>query len=219
LDTSARAYLEENKEDNPEFLAEKAIATLDNEELLDAVKVSRDSIDGVGMYKLTFIPDDEMVDKFFDSVTASAYGTQIPTSGSGAIKASESFKNIKAEIWINRKTYFTQKVTLAMDTVSQSSVGLPLNPTSIVAEPTEVSLVLSGEFADFGKEFTFQTPSGAVTLDEFVLRAQEIYQTSLESAAEEATSSTPAPTSPPTSTPTSPSVPAATPISELTPTI
>lgn len=184
LQTEARKYYEENE--GEESLSEKYInetlESLLDEKLLEALTVSKGEDDDAKVYKLSLVADDEIVNHLQEVIEqrASANNTSRTYSdvlGISDFRLSDIVKNLKAEVWFDRKSFYTRRITTSFDMVTDQtyldsgSFGIPL----LDSENT-VNFVLLAKFVNFGKAVVVDTPPGAVTFEEYAEIATNIFQ-------------------------------------------
>jgi hypothetical protein len=171
LNTDARANIESN--DNSQSAIQEGFKTyldaFNNQDVLKSLSMNEEKLNNIDTYHIYFVPNDDVLNVFWDKYTKKDKNTA-KNSYSSNYKVSDSIKNLKINIWINKNTYFLQKSTVKFNAKSPSSsaVGMagPLGMLSSQEQtiPVSISIILS----DFNKPVDVAVPTDAVKYEDLV---------------------------------------------------
>ena len=148
-----------------------------DEEFLDRIKIQEVKEENTSFYKLTLEADSNLIEKISEKIERET--KDITTqSNQEKIKPSEIFKDTRAEVLIDKKTYLVHKIALTSDIEFgqglYSGTLFTVSPTLYKESNTRASLVLL--FDDFGKEINVETPKESISFQEFSNNLTEIAQ-------------------------------------------
>lgn len=183
LESEARKSLEqldqkeEQQKDPMSTMAEKML----NEDILPALVMNKEAVDGLSTYKINFKPSPFLLDKLSQTLdeefsrsnnkqyekvlgASTQYLTQEP-------KLSDVIKNLSITMWVDDDDYYVRKAEVsfnfeqpALDSDAVPSLNnLPLPTTE--AQPMTVVAVV--KLSNFGETINIDTPSTFITTDQF----------------------------------------------------
>lgn len=193
LDTEARRNIQQDKEVDPlseEFLNENFDKYVD-EEVLTKMKLSSVEEDGRALYKIEVEADGELIDHFgekLDEASRQRANYAYPsTSQTESDKLSDFVKDLKWEIYIDKDTYYTRKVTVIADMEYDQSQGLStfvMDSANPLAQKNKATISFAMKFDKFGEEVMVEAPSSAMSFEEFTellsTTLNEIYGSAFE---------------------------------------
>ncbi|MBP7774478.1 hypothetical protein KA078_01670 [Candidatus Woesebacteria bacterium] len=186
LNTEARKSLDElsadseKKSDSVGAFAEKLLS----EDILPALTMKEESMEGFATYKIVFQPSDSLLNKLGGDLekefsSSQQYKQVLGASTFNTVRApllSDTVKNFSIILWVDSKNYYIRKMSLSMDVHSTTADGanypnqlpLPTIPTS----PTTLVAVL--KLSDFGEALEIDTPLSSMSMDQFYEKIGEI---------------------------------------------
>lgn len=209
LDTEARKVLEESNTDNTDTSSYDYSKIFDKK-LLSDVKVTQENLDSHAVYKLSFKPDDATLDYLFQKLEKEVYGTGSTdlylknTNSLSPQKASEVIKNVIAEMYIDKATYYTRKITLSFDIVNTQKTAQATDApalgdySSLFSSSSKASFALVAKLDNFGEPAVIEVPTdNVVTLDEFSQELSSVVSAMYQIPPQSALELTPSPTDTP----------------------
>ncbi len=170
LTTDARTLLDQANTGTSltNTFVEKTIDNFLDEKILKAITVSKESKDGVAMYKLALKADAALVDYLYNKVNGIS---DAKTSNlSYKFKLSDSLKDFEVNLWIGQKDYYIHELSSAFKLITPSSGGSSLGMLSGLtggqAEELPVAVVI--KLADFGKAVSVETPASYLTPEKYL---------------------------------------------------
>jgi len=188
LDTDARAFMDDARSTTPDA-TDKAygdiIQTVFTKEILPAVVMTQDTLNGFDVYILTL---DMTKGRFKDIAIAISELSEDLDAPSE--KDLEFFEKGQLVLWIDKKDYYLRKAVLSLDlSVDTATRSLPVIPGGIYLQgaPTAdvlpqkdaVHIVMSLQLSKFGERFDVSLPAQSFTPEEFMMK---IFESTLESS-------------------------------------
>ena len=168
LDTEARRnlnyYVKEDQENN---LITQTTDTLLSNKILSDMRLSDDSEDGFAVYKIHLDATSELLDLIESKMRETQEGGMKLRTESR--KASDTLKDTKIDIWIDKKEFFVRKFTIYTKLKPDINIDpqglLSLNPVKNEAilginnlGQSEYTLSAAVKFGDFGSEIKVEEP-------------------------------------------------------------
>lgn len=188
LDTEARKTLDEldsekeTERDVAGTMAEKMLS----EDVLPALAMEKEQLDGMTTYKINFMPSPLLLDKLGSEVDKLSSSNEEYSRVLGAStyylaeepKLSELINDLSITMWIDNKNYYVRKATVSFDVVSnelnQSSMSTTLNNLPLPVEETSpMTVVAVLKLDNFGETLPIDTPTTSITVDEFLAKFYE----------------------------------------------
>jgi hypothetical protein len=181
LSTQARKQMTDKKKSEPfDFYQEKTLKFLDDKEILKKLKLSSVVEDATSLYKIEIVADDELLDYLSVKISNELSGKPIPTptlvpniktvptkTTKEPEKLSQIIKNVKYEIYFDKKDYYTRKVLISFDIQPESSLINELSP-ALSTGSDKGSVVILAKFYAFGEELNIETPQMDMSFEQFV---------------------------------------------------
>jgi len=182
-ETAAREYNDSVKEES-ESITQSAINEMldlfSDKELTKAMSMSSEKIGDEQMHVLKLVATDAVVDHMYDVYKERSiaeyekkYGAKRAQEmrkayDSSKTKTSDTLKDVKATLWISKKTYLMHKsfysgrITNDPSRDAYSSAYLPLSSFD-----KDILFTFVMQFSDFGKVVDVEIPSNTMTTEEF----------------------------------------------------
>ncbi|MCL5019702.1 MAG: type II secretion system protein GspG [Patescibacteria group bacterium] len=176
LDTEARKSIQADKEVDPlseEFIDDNFEKYID-EKVLSKMKLSSTEEEGHPVHKITVDADSDLIDhlgKKLEEASRQKSNYAYPqTYSNEPEKLSDFIKNLKWEIYIDKKTYYTRKVIVQVDLEydqSDSYGTFFMDTTSPLSASNKAKIAFAMKFDKFGEEVVVEEPSEFMTFEEF----------------------------------------------------
>jgi hypothetical protein len=192
VDTEARKYLEENKEESEnQKIIESKLRAFGESKILPLMKTTEEKIDGEDFYKMTVEMEGEQLSEMTNELSdiISGYKTQRATAYTNS--SDEMIDNSSGvfSLWIGKKDYYVKKGTIHYSmklsdpnyfpVLGTSNTPLYADPlstdtTNTVAE--EVDIVISFDLSRHGEDFNIQKPDNAISYEDLMLELTSFMQ-------------------------------------------
>lgn len=187
LDTEARRDLDAQKTEGDSLTDKYLENTLDDmlaENILEKMKISDETVDGVATYLFDLEADDKTIDALVFRMNDRVEGKEdVKTLRTDEVKPSEYIKDLKIKIWIEKNSYLVRKVSTSFE---YNQAGLyktneDIMPSRVLGVSTDVlglesmmmgsgaakyQIVTVVSLSDFGKEIKVEIPEKSLKLDE-----------------------------------------------------
>jgi hypothetical protein len=186
LDTQAQKELKNLRQPKSptDELTKEMMTKFLSEDILPKIKMSQENLDNYKTYKLEFKPDANTLDTFFDQLeeqmedfnpnVLGAYTDQVSTITdrlvASAPKSSDYIKDFVITTWIDKKDFYLRKFVVSFAIIDNS-----IKPTNYSSDPlsimnfsqANIKVVSVLKLDDFGKEIKIETPSDAISVEDF----------------------------------------------------
>lgn len=183
LNTEARKYLDENKEQKS--LVEGSISeNLKNfldEKIFKSIVVSSEDFESHPTYRLRFAPSAEVIDDIGQIIEEerqkdSKYKSDESDAGLNSNKKLSNYlKSLTVDFWFDKSKYYirniviSMKLTVSTDAYSGISNMIPGGfGTLSLPEDKETLIVAAAKFNNFGEAFNIETPKESMTMETLV---------------------------------------------------
>lgn len=180
MNTEARTTLNKQKSENTTINGKvnEELNKLMEKEILNAISVNSEDLDGTKTYKLVFTPNQAVWD-FIDQQRNEEMKKQYPDCKSciTTTKTSDMFEKFVLTVWLDQKDYLIKKVEVVADVKSDSPMSYvsPLASTldsnySVVPgakEKTVTSVVGVMKFSAYNQPKNVEVPAKYMTPEEF----------------------------------------------------
>ncbi len=176
LDTEARKSIQQDREVDPlseEFIDENFEKYID-EEVLSKMELSSAEEEGHAVYKITMDADSDLIDHLGKKLAEAerqksnyAYPSTYPKQDE---KLSDFIKDMKWEIYIDKKTYYTRKVIVSVELEYDQSQGYStflMDSANPLSQKNEAKIAFAMKFDKFGEEVVVEEPTESITFEEF----------------------------------------------------
>lgn len=192
-DTSARQYLQQNKDqkEDQKFIQARLVAFAESK-LLPLFKVSEEEVDGVATYKLSLEMDQSQLTELYKEIIRISTVQRLPENDPDQIETAYQnmqnelykLKSGKVYLWIEKDTYYLKKGTLHY-TVEVPKRGYIYYPPPYAGEDLglppqmekqEIDFVITFDLSRFGENFDINVPQDAISVDDLMLELTTFMQ-------------------------------------------
>lgn len=163
LETNARTYLDENKEEIPmtKHILNISQKVMNDDEIKSKIVLTDDVIDSVKYHKMTFKGDNHTVIVFLNHIAEEFDDTKLEEDKDLGIS------NLVFDMWVSKSDYLTKRIAVKFDFKSPDSYGSAANLFSLTEGPKTISLSMVSDFSEFGKVLDIQAPESSISLEDF----------------------------------------------------
>lgn len=206
LETEAGKYLEEKTQADNTATQASTIDTYNNlfdEKIAKSIKVSNDKDDNFPVYKLVLEADNDMVDYLNEKLQSQnkpSGDLYLQNNSLNKVKLSDSLKNLKIELHIDKSKYLLRSFIVAFDITPNQKLSdlgkskvLGTSTTPLSFLESKISIAIVAKFGNFGEAVDINKPADSITFDDYAKKFNEILPELM-----------PRPTQPAQTTPTAP---------------
>jgi hypothetical protein len=182
LSTEAREQLEEANPEKKSWekeASDRLDAAIRDGKIKPKVTMGSEAVDGSATYKMATVWDKKAIDALLFVYAETASGSAKGDYQSNAPTLTEMVDTINMTYWIDKKTYYIRKVSVAFTMkVDDPSSGYSLfdtfsNPSGLMpavvnTKKKEIPVTFVAKYSDIGKTVTVETPKDAVKFEEFL---------------------------------------------------
>lgn len=166
LETEANKILDsktDSEEPYQEFI-QKIENIIFNDQILNNITVTDDTLDKTSTYKLHFEAKPETID-YLDRALNKEFNEQASVKSDK--KASDFVKDFVVDMWIENNTHYLRKLNISFRVVDEKP------DPKLGTQNSSSDVAISYSLSDIGKDFTVDIPQSPISLDKFILQIQQ----------------------------------------------